>query len=52
VAGTVSEVIDRLGPLKDLGVEEVIVTLGVLPFQVVDLDDIELVGTEIAPALR
>jgi probable F420-dependent oxidoreductase len=52
VAGTVSEVIDRLGPLKDLGVEEVIVTLGVLPFQVVDLEDIELVGTEIAPALR
>lgn len=52
VAGTVSEVVDRLGRLSDLGVEEVIVTLGVLPFQVVDLEDVEMVGAEIAPALR
>lgn len=48
VAGTVNEVVDRLGELADLGVEEVIVSLGALPFQVSDLEDVELVGTEIA----
>lgn len=52
VAGTVGEVIDRLGRLVDLGVEEVIVSLGTLPFQVPDLEDVELVGREIAGALR
>ncbi|MDP9222629.1 MAG: LLM class flavin-dependent oxidoreductase [Actinomycetota bacterium] len=51
-AGTVGEVLDRLGPLKELGVEEVIVTLGTLPFQVANEDDVGLVGSEIAPALR
>jgi hypothetical protein len=35
-----------------LGVEEVIVTLGALPFQLSDAEDVELVGSEIAPALR
>jgi probable F420-dependent oxidoreductase len=52
VAGTVDEVVDRLGRLSELGVEEVIVTLGVLPFQVSDLEDIEMVGAEIAPRIR
>jgi probable F420-dependent oxidoreductase len=52
VAGTVDEVVERLGRLADLGVEEVIVTLGALPFQVADLEDVELLGEEIAPALR
>lgn len=52
VAGTVDEVTDRLARLNDLGVEEVVVTLGALPFQLSDLEDVELVGTEIAPALR
>ena len=51
VAGTVGEVVDRLGRLKDLGVEEVIVGLGILPFQVADEEDVELVGTEVARAL-
>lgn len=50
-AGTTQEVTDRLGELKDLGVEEVILSLGVLPFQVSDLEDVEFVGAEIAPAL-
>ena len=50
VAGTVNEVVDRLGELADLGVDEVIVSLGALPFQVSDLEDVELVGTEIASA--
>lgn len=52
VAGTVDEVVERLGRLKDAGVEEAIVTLGVLPFQLSDEEDVELVGSEIAPALR
>ncbi|HEY7873679.1 MAG TPA: LLM class flavin-dependent oxidoreductase [Actinomycetota bacterium] len=52
VAGTVEEVVDKLGALGDLGVEEVIVSLGALPFQVSDDEDVELVGTEIASALR
>jgi probable F420-dependent oxidoreductase len=52
VAGTVEEVVDRLGRLAELGVEEVVVSLGALPFQVADDEDVELVGTEIASALR
>ena len=51
-AGTVAEVTDRLGELREMGVEEAILTLGALPFQVSDLEDVELVGTQIAPALR
>ena len=52
VAGTVDEVGERLKSLGDLGVEEVIVTIGALPFQLSDEEDVELIGTEIAPALR
>ena len=52
VAGTVTEVTERLGSLSRFGVEEVIVTLGTLPFQVADEEDVELVGTEVAAALR
>ena len=52
IAGTPEYVVDRLGRLEKLGAEEVIVSLGALPFQVADLEDIELVGTEIATALR
>jgi alkanesulfonate monooxygenase SsuD/methylene tetrahydromethanopterin reductase-like flavin-dependent oxidoreductase (luciferase family) len=50
-AGTVAEVTDRLGPLEELGVEEVIVSLGTLPFQVADEDDVEQAGA-MAPVLR
>ena len=52
VAGSTGEVIDRLGRLGALGVEEVVVGLGTLPFQVADEEDVELVGEEIGPALR
>jgi probable F420-dependent oxidoreductase len=52
IAGSVSEVADKLGELVDLGVEEVVISLGVLPFQVVDSEVVELVGEELAPALR
>lgn len=51
IAGTVSEVVDRLGALRENGVEEVVVTLGALPFQLSDEEDIELLGTEVAPEL-
>lgn len=51
-AGTVSEVTERLGELAEMGVQEAILTLGTVPFQVSDIEDVELVGTEIAPALR
>lgn len=51
VAGTVSEVTDRLGELSALRVEEVVVTVGVVPFQLADEDDVSLFG-EIARALR
>jgi probable F420-dependent oxidoreductase len=50
-AGTAAEVTDRLGVLGELGIEEVIVSVGTLPFQVGDEDDVERVG-ELAPALR
>ena len=52
VAGTVSACVDQLGELAELGVEEVIVSLGALPFQVSDLEDVELVGAEIVSAFR
>jgi probable F420-dependent oxidoreductase len=52
VAGTVAEVTDRFGELAALGVEEVIVTLGALPFQLSDVEDIDLLGAEVLPALR
>ena len=48
--GTVDEVIDRIGRLTEAGVEEIIVGVGTLPFQVADEEDVELVGTEIAAA--
>ena len=52
IAGPVSEVTDRLGELAALGVEEVIVSLGALPFQLADEEDVELFGAEVAPALK
>ena len=52
VTGTVDEVTDRLGRLSELGVKEVVVTAGALPFQVADPEDVELLGTEVAPALQ
>ncbi|HEV3473180.1 MAG TPA: LLM class flavin-dependent oxidoreductase [Actinomycetota bacterium] len=52
VAGTKSEVIERLGELEALGVDEVVVGLGAVPFQVADIEDVEFVGAEIASAFR
>jgi probable F420-dependent oxidoreductase len=52
VAGSIGEVLATLERLEELGVEEVVVSLGALPFQVADEEDVELVGTEVASALR
>ena len=52
VAGTVAEVVDKLGKLVDLGVEEAILSLGAMPFQVADAEDVEFVGTEVVSQLR
>ena len=52
IAGTVDEVVEELRAFADLGVEEVIVTLGALPFQLADEDDLALAGTELAPRLH
>lgn len=51
-AGGSAEVGDKLAELQALGVDEVIVSAGALPFQVSDIEDVELIGTQIAPAIR
>ncbi len=52
IAGPATEVAEQLSKLVDLGVEEVIVSLGVMPFQLADEEDVELVGSELAPLLH
>jgi probable F420-dependent oxidoreductase len=52
IVGTVERVIDELGRLAELGVEEVVMTLGILPFQLVSDEDVAAIGDQIAPALR
>lgn len=52
IAGATDEVVEQLGRLSELGVEEVVVGLGTLPFQVADETDVDLVGSEIIPQLR
>jgi probable F420-dependent oxidoreductase len=52
VSGTVDEVGERLVSLAELGVEEVILSLGALPFQVADLADVELAGHALSPVLH
>ena len=51
IVGTVDYAIDRLGALAGLGVEEVVVTLGAIPFQLFDEDYVEFVGSAVGPAL-
>jgi probable F420-dependent oxidoreductase len=50
VAGAIGEVAERLAPLAELGVEEIIVTFGAVPFQLADEDDIDVLG-DVAAAL-
>jgi hypothetical protein len=52
LAGTVSEVADSLSSLAELGVEEVILGLGAIPFQVADEDDVRFAGQELGEALK
>ncbi|MFN2526252.1 MAG: LLM class flavin-dependent oxidoreductase [Actinomycetota bacterium] len=51
-SGDVAEVSEKLGELEALGVDEVIVSAGALPFQVADIEDVELIGTQVGPAIR
>jgi probable F420-dependent oxidoreductase len=48
IVGTVDLAIERFARLAEAGAEEVIVSLGALPFQVADLEDVELLGTEVS----
>lgn len=52
LAGTVSEVADALSSLAELGVEEVILGLGVIPFQVADEEDVLFAGQQLGEALN
>jgi hypothetical protein len=52
VAGSADEVVERLGALSALGVEEVVVTVGTVPFQVSHEEDVQLIGETVASALR
>jgi probable F420-dependent oxidoreductase len=52
LAGTVSQVAESLTELASLGVEEVILGLGVIPFQVADEEDVLFAGQELGAAMR
>ena len=52
LAGTVQEVAEAISSLEELGVEEVILGLGVIPFQVADEEDVAFAGQELGEALR
>jgi probable F420-dependent oxidoreductase len=51
LVGTPDEVAQKLEALAELGVEEVIFTLGSIPFQLGDEEDVAYVGERIIPAL-
>jgi probable F420-dependent oxidoreductase len=51
LVGTPDEVAQKLGSLAELGVEEVIFSLGSIPFQLGDEEDVAYVGERIIPAL-
>jgi probable F420-dependent oxidoreductase len=52
LAGTASQVAESLAALADLGVEEVILGLGAIPFQVADEEDVLFAGQELGAALK
>lgn len=52
LAGTVAEVADAISALEERGVEEVILGLGVIPFQVADEEDVLFAGQELGEALK
>ncbi len=52
LVGTVEEVLDRLRVFASLGVEEMILSAGSLPFAVYDWSMVELVGERVIPEAR
>jgi probable F420-dependent oxidoreductase len=50
LVGTPAEIAEKLGELAELGVEEVICTLGSIPFQLGDEEDVAYVGEQVIPA--
>jgi alkanesulfonate monooxygenase SsuD/methylene tetrahydromethanopterin reductase-like flavin-dependent oxidoreductase (luciferase family) len=52
LAGSAEHVIDELGRLAELGVEEVVMSVGALPFQLAADEDVIYIGEEIGPAVR
>ncbi|MGH2699022.1 MAG: LLM class flavin-dependent oxidoreductase [Actinomycetota bacterium] len=51
LVGTPDEVAHKLGELAELGVEEVVCTLGSIPFQLGDEEDVAYVGEKVIPAI-
>ena len=51
LVGTPGEVAQKLEELAELGVEEVVLSLGCIPFQLGDEEDVAYVGERIIPAL-
>lgn len=51
LVGTPGEVAQKLQELVELGVEEVVLSLGCIPFQLGDEEDVAYVGERIIPAL-
>jgi len=52
LVGTPEQVIERLAAFADLGVEEMIVSVGSLPFAVFDDDAVEVFARAVIPAAR
>jgi probable F420-dependent oxidoreductase len=52
LVGTPEEVLERLGEFARLGVEEVILSIGPLPFAVADEEMVDLVAERVLPAAR
>lgn len=49
LCGTANELIDRVGAFGELGVEEVILSFGLLPFSIADAEAVEWFASEVAP---
>jgi probable F420-dependent oxidoreductase len=52
LVGTPGEIAEKLGELAELGVEEVICTLGSIPFQLGDEEEVAYVGEQVIPAIE
>lgn len=52
LCGTPEEIAERVRDFEDLGVEEVILAFGLLPFQIADPSAVELFAREVIPQVR